>query len=137
GFAGMRGDRQVLTHREALEHAATLRYQRNAQRRNLLRRQTCNRGTEYLDLASAPGQQADGDVHARRFARAVATNETEHAPLARGKSHPLQHMAVAVEGIDALEAECTSYQDRPPVCADRRPLRSASPRPPPRRNAAA
>jgi hypothetical protein len=56
-------------------------------------------------------------------------------PSPSAKRHLLQHMAVAVIGIDAGETERAIRQDRPPACADRPPLRRGCLRRSPRRNA--
>ena len=59
------------------------------------------------------------------------------APSPSSNDTLLQHMAVAVEGVDVVQRERASGQDRPPGCADRPPLRRGCPRRSPRRNAAA
>ena len=95
-----RGDHQVLAHGQALEDAAALRHQRHAARRDHLRRQAGDRLAEHHDLAAARRQQAHGDVHAGRFAGAVAAEQAEHARLAELERDVLQHVAVAVIGVD-------------------------------------
>ena len=88
GVGLSRGHHQVFPHRQALEDAAALRDQRHAARRDLLRRQLCHRVAEHLDRAGARRQQPDGDVHAGRFARAVAAQAARAAGLRRAGTTP-------------------------------------------------
>ena len=53
-----------------------------------------------VDLAVARRQQAHGDVHAGGLAGAVAAEQAEHARLAELERHVVQHVAVAVIGVD-------------------------------------
>ena len=77
-----RGDDEVLAHSEALEDAPALRHQGDALRGDLFGRQARHGRAEHLDRARAGRQQADGDIHARGLAGAVAADETEHAAFA-------------------------------------------------------
>ena len=64
--------------------------------------------TRLPNTSTAPAagrQQADGDVHAGRLAGAVAAEEAEQPALAERKRDPVQHVAVAVEGVDVDEGE--------------------------------
>src|SRR5580692_4332932 len=72
GVLGARGDHQVLAYGETLEYAAALRHQRHAARRDQFRRQARHRRAEHFDGAAARRQQPDADIHAGRFAGAVA-----------------------------------------------------------------
>ena len=137
--------------RRARARAATLRFSRTV--RLLNTRRPCgtsatpraaigsggsarHRRAEHFDRAAAWRQQPDGDVHAGRLAGAVAAEQPEQAALAEFERHPLQHMAVAVIGVDVVELERAIRQDRPPGCAGRPRLPRACLRRSPRRNAA-
>ena len=128
---------QVLAHGQALEDAAPLRHQRDAARGDLLRRLAADRRAEHGYRAAARRQQAHGDVHAGRLAGAVAAEQPEHAGLMQLERDVLQHVAVAVIGVDIGQRERASGQDRPPGCAGRPPPGSACPPRSPRRNATA
>ena len=119
---------QVLAHGEAAEHTAALRHQRQPLRGNLLGRQMRDADAEHRDAARPRRQQADGNIHAGGLAGAIAADQTEHATFAGGERHLLQHVAVAIVGVDIDETESLMCQGRPPACADRRPPRPAFPR---------
>ena len=96
---------EIFAHRQALEDAAALRHQRHAARRDLLRRQPRHRGAEHLDRAMARRQQTHRDIHAGRFAGAVAPQQAEQPAFAERERHLVQHMAVAVIGVDVAERQ--------------------------------
>jgi len=88
---------------EVPEDTPPLRHQRDALSGDLLGLHTCLGHAEHLDRARAGRQQADGHIHARGLARAVAADETEHTAFASRERYALQHMAISVVGMDADE----------------------------------
>ena len=56
-------------------------------------------------VAAARRQQAHGDVMQVDLAGAVAAEQAEQARLAERERHVVQHVAVAVEGVDVAERE--------------------------------
>src|SRR5262249_22707040 len=99
------GDREVLAHREAAKDAAPLRDQRDAERRDGLGCVAGHPAAVDGDRAVPGWKQADGHVHRRGLAGAVASEQTEEASLAEAQRHAVEHVAVAVECIDLLERE--------------------------------
>src|SRR5437899_1490832 len=57
------------------------------------------------DGASSGRQQTDRHVHRGRFAGAVASEQPEQTPFTETEGHPVQHVAVAVEGVDLVQRE--------------------------------
>src|SRR6185437_3057069 len=82
----------------------------------------------HADIAVSRRQQTHGDVHAGRLAGAVAAEKAEQLRLAASEGHAVQHVAVAVEGVDGFQAERVSGQGKPPGYADRPPPRRGCPR---------
>ena len=76
-----------------------------AMARDRLGRQAPERLAEEPDLAVARRQEADDRAHAGRLAGAVAAEQREHAPRVQREGHVVQHVAVAVERVDAGERE--------------------------------
>src|SRR5580692_7109402 len=85
--------------------AATIRFSRTV--RLLKTRRPCGTSATPRAAISSGGsrgtaarrQQPDADIHAGRFAGAVAPKEPEQAAFAQFERHLLQHMAVAVIGV--------------------------------------
>ena len=54
---------------------------------------------------SRGGHESDDRAHASRLARAVASEQREHAPGLKRKRHIMQYVAVAIERVDAVQSE--------------------------------
>src|SRR2546425_5809897 len=97
--------RSVLAHGETAEDAPPLRHQRHAERRDGLRCAPGDGSTVDGDSASSGRQQTDRHVHRGRFAGAVASEQPEQTPFTETEGDAVQHVAVAVEGVDLVQRE--------------------------------
>ena len=135
--ARLRRHHQVLAHGERAEHAAALRHQADALAGDGLGREPRDRLAEQRDRAAARPQKPHDGRHAGGLAGAVAAEQAEQAAGLQREADAVQHMAVAVIGVDVADAQRLTRQGTPPWCADRRPPRRACLRRSPRRSAAA
>src|SRR5205085_1595796 len=96
-----------------------------------------DRLAEQRDRAAARAEKSHDSRHAGGLAGAVAAEQAEQLAGPQREADAVQHMAVAVVGVDVADAQRFTRQGTPPWCADRRPPRRAYPRRSPRRSAAA
>ena len=73
-------------------------------------------------------EEAHDRRHAGGLAGAVAAEQAKQPPRLQRERDAVQHVAVAVIGVDAGDVQRVSHRDRPLLCADRRPPPRASPR---------
>ena len=96
-----RGDDQVLAHRQAAEDAAALRHQRDAARGDLLRRQPRDRRRRTpRPLPRRGGSRPTVTFMQVDLPAPLRPSRPSSAALAERERDLLQHMAVAVEGVD-------------------------------------
>ena len=138
GVLGARRDHQVFAHGQALETRGGLAApaRRRAPR-------------SFPAAAASPAAPNTSTLPARGGSSPTLTfmqvdlpaplrpEQPEQTALAERERHLLQHVAIAVIGVDVGEAKRASRQDRPPGCAGRPPLRRGCLRRSPRRSAAA
>src|SRR2546428_1600806 len=96
---------QILSNRQAAKHAAPLRHERHALRGDELGGASGDRAAVDRDLAVARREQADGDVHRGGLAGPVAAEQAEQPARAQAQGHAVQHVAIAVEGVDLAQHE--------------------------------
>src|SRR5262249_26804717 len=118
------GHGEVFADGEATKHAAALRDQGHPERRDGLGRPAGDGAAVDADRAAAGREQADRDVHRGRLAGAVASEQAQQPPLAQTQRHAVQHVAVAVEGVDLVERERVVRHGAPTIARVR--MRSAS-----------
>ncbi len=87
---------------------------------DVLRRKARDVLAEQTDRAAPRLQEAHDRRHAGGLAGAVAAEKAEQAARAQREADAVQHMAVAVVGIDVGDAQRLTRQGTPPWCADRR-----------------
>ncbi len=97
----MRGDHEIFAHGEALEDAAALRHQRDAARGDHFRRQPRHRRAEDFDAPPRGGNSPTLTFMQVDLPAPFRPEQTEQPALAELERHLLQHVAVAVIGIDA------------------------------------
>src|SRR5262245_32721272 len=122
-FRSPRRDAEVFAYTEAAEHAPALWHQPDAFARDHIRRQPTDLLAVKTDRASPRPEKAHDRVHAGGLARTVAAEQAEQPPRLQREGHAVQHVAVAVKGVDADDFERVSRQGTPRVCADPPPLR--------------
>ena len=121
----LRRHHQVLAHRERAEHAPALRDQADALARDHVGRETGDGFAVQADRAAPRLEKAHDGRHAGGLAGAVASEQAEQPARLQRERHAVQHVAVAVIGVEVGDRERFSRQDTPPGCADRRPPRRA------------
>src|SRR5262249_30169893 len=128
---------EVLAHGQRAEHAAALRHEADAFSCDRLRRESCDLLAEQCDRAAPWPQESHDGRHAGGLAGAVAAEQAEQAAALKHKAEAMQHMAVAVIGIDVADTQRLTRQGTPPWCAGRRRPGRGSLRRSPRRSATA
>src|ERR1700742_2257849 len=96
---------EVLFDDERGEYAAALRHQAQAAAHGLERALLRNLFALEHHSAAARRIEADDRVHQRGLADAIAAEQAEDLPLLELQRQALQHIGVAVIGVDVLDFE--------------------------------
>jgi hypothetical protein len=73
--------------------------------RDAVRRLTCDVGALEAHAPAGRRDRAGNALERGRLARAVAPQQRDQLGLAHGERHALQHMALAVVGVQAFDFE--------------------------------
>ena len=118
--------RKILAHRERFEDAPALRNDRDAGLRDRVGRLARERAAVEDHVAAARRRQPGDRADQRGLAHAVAAEDARRSRRAQLEAQPVQHVAVAVVGVDVAHGEqrVRRGQNRPPA-----PARCSAPRP--------
>jgi hypothetical protein len=119
--------RQVFPHRQRLEDATSLRNDRNAGLRDRIGRPAGERAAFEHDVAAARWRQTRNRADQRGLAHAVTPEDHHNLAGMQFKAEPVQHIAVAVVGVDLAHGEqrIRRGQSTPPALERRSEPRSA------------
>ena len=104
-FRAALGDQKIFFNTECRENAATLRHEFHAAAHGLKRRLVCNVFAFEDDLAAARRVEADNRIHQRGLADPIAAEQAENLALLELQRKALQHIGIAVVGVDVLDVE--------------------------------
>ena len=110
------GHLEVLPHAQRREDAPALRHQRHAQLDHAERGQAADLGVLVADAALARRGEAHDGADQRGLAHPVAAQDGQHLARLHPQRDALQHVALAVVGVDALHLK---RQGRSPSPAGR------------------
>ena len=99
------GDQEIVLDAERRKHPAALRHQPDAAAHDGERRIAGDVGTLEIDLAAARRREADDGIDDGGLADAVPAEQAENLALLELKRQALQHIGVAVIGMDVLDVE--------------------------------
>ena len=89
----------------------------DAELRNAFGAESADRFAEQFYLAFRGFEEADDGRDAGGLAGAIAPEQRQHAARPQGKTDAVQHMAVAVKGVQVGQTERVRGQDTPPASA--------------------
>ena len=105
GLARETPEREIFPHRHAGEQPAALRHIADAHPRDVGRGQAGDAASFVLDGAGRRRHQPGERLQQRRFAGAVAAEQRDDLAFADVERGVMQDVALAIEGVDALEAQ--------------------------------
>ena len=104
-LAGQGPEAQILLHGQSREQPSSLRYQSDAELRNLFRRLAADCLAVKGDRAGSRRHDAEDALECGGFAGAVSTQQRRDLIGADGQADVVKDMAFTVKRIDSLELQ--------------------------------